>query len=108
MDCVRQVIRHEGIRGLYRGMSASYLGTVETALHLVLYEKLKTVFSQSLKTTEGASPTWTEVAHWVSTSGAAGSAKLAANILTYPHEARSYSYFSFGTLLTVYRSSEPG
>ncbi|EYE93962.1 mitochondrial carrier [Aspergillus ruber CBS 135680] len=86
VDCVRQVIRHEGIRGLYRGMSASYLGTVETALHLVLYEKLKTVFNQSLKTTEGASPTWTELAHWASTSGAAGSAKLAANLLTYPHE----------------------
>ncbi len=38
LDCVRQVVRQEGIRGLYRGLSASYLGTVETALHLVLYE----------------------------------------------------------------------
>lgn len=89
-------------------MSASYLGTVETALHLVLYEKLKTVFSQSLKTTEGASPTWTELAHWVSTSGAAGSAKLAANLLTYPHEVRCYPSFDLGALLTVCRLSEPG
>ncbi|KFH44412.1 putative mitochondrial carrier-like protein [Hapsidospora chrysogenum ATCC 11550] len=41
LDCVRQVVRAEGVRGLYRGLSASYLGTVETAMHLVLYERLK-------------------------------------------------------------------
>lgn len=87
VDCVRQVVQHEGVRGLYRGMSASYLGTVETALHLVLYERLKSVFRRSLRTVDGTgSATWTEVANWISTSGAAGTAKLAACLLTYPHE----------------------
>ena len=87
VDCVKQVVRHEGIQGLYRGLSASYLGTVETVLHLVLYERLKTVFRGSLKTTDGTgSPTWTEVVNWISTSGAAGTAKLAASLITYPHE----------------------
>lgn len=87
VDCVRQVVRNEGIRGLYRGLSASYLGSVETALHLVLYERLKSIFRRSLKTTDAmGAATWTEVANWISTSGAAGSAKLAANIMTYPHE----------------------
>lgn len=38
LDCVRQVLQKEGIGGLYRGLSASYLGTIETMLHLVLYE----------------------------------------------------------------------
>lgn len=36
LDCVRQVLRHEGLKGLYKGLSASYLGSVETALHLVM------------------------------------------------------------------------
>lgn len=91
VDCVRQVLRHEGIGGLYRGLSASYLGTVETALHLVLYERLKTVFSRSLHDTENrGSATWTEIVHWISTSGAAGTAKLAANLITYPHEVRAF------------------
>lgn len=97
VDCVRQVLRHEGIGGLYRGLSASYLGTVETALHLVLYERLKTSFSRALHDTENrGSATWTEIVHWISTSGAAGTAKLAANLITYPHEVRcSFLCLSF-------------
>lgn len=48
-DCARQVIKTEGIAGLYRGLSASYLGTVETVLHLVMYEKLKLFFRGRLE-----------------------------------------------------------
>jgi solute carrier family 25 protein 33/36 len=48
LDCLRQVIRHEGVRGLYKGLSASYLGTVETALHLVLYEQFKVLSRRAL------------------------------------------------------------
>lgn len=83
MDCVRQVVRTEGIRRLYRGLSASYLGTVETAMHLVLYERLKVMMRYGLRGTSWASG---ELETWISTSGAAGSAKLAAVFLTYPHE----------------------
>ncbi|KAF2870181.1 mitochondrial carrier domain-containing protein [Massariosphaeria phaeospora] len=87
LDCVRQVLRQEGIRGLYRGLSASYLGTVETALHLVLYERLKMLYSRvlggiNLQNSTGRD----ELIKWVSTSGAAGSSKLAAVLMTYPHE----------------------
>ncbi|KAI9841882.1 MAG: hypothetical protein M1837_000352, partial [Sclerophora amabilis] len=41
LDCTRQVLRHEGIRGLYRGLSASYLGVTESTLQWVLYEQMK-------------------------------------------------------------------
>lgn len=40
LDCVRQTIRTEGIRGLYRGLSASYLGVSESTLQWVLYEQV--------------------------------------------------------------------
>ncbi|TFK19774.1 mitochondrial carrier [Coprinopsis marcescibilis] len=40
-DCTRQIAQQEGFRGFYKGISASYLGTVDTVLHLSLYEHLK-------------------------------------------------------------------
>lgn len=33
--------REEGIRGFYRGLTASYWGVTEGALHFLLYERLK-------------------------------------------------------------------
>jgi len=93
LDCVRQVIQQEGIRGLYRGLTASYLGTAETVLHLVLYEQLKIIYRRALKDTHIWNNTvWDETADWISTSGAAGSAKLAAVLAMYPHEVCSVSY----------------
>ncbi|XP_078729443.1 solute carrier family 25 member 36-like [Lampetra fluviatilis] len=41
LQCVRKVYRTEGVRGFYRGMTASYAGISETIVHFVLYESLK-------------------------------------------------------------------
>ncbi|KAJ5085726.1 Mitochondrial carrier protein RIM2 [Penicillium argentinense] len=87
LDCLRQVIRHEGLGGLYKGLSASYLGAAETALHLVLYERLKGILHKSLVSPDGTdTPTQKEITSWISTTGAAGSAKFAAALIAYPHE----------------------
>ncbi|KAJ5677514.1 Mitochondrial carrier protein RIM2 [Penicillium maclennaniae] len=87
LDCLQQVLRQEGIRGLYKGLSASYLGSAETALHLVLYERLKTMLHSSLGSPDGQdTATQREITSWISTTGAAGSAKFAAALLAYPHE----------------------
>ncbi|KAJ5802184.1 Mitochondrial carrier protein RIM2 [Penicillium pulvis] len=87
LDCVQQVLRQEGVRGLYKGLSASYLGSVETALHLVLYERLKTMMAQSLGSPDGKdTAAQKEITSWISTTGAAGSAKFAAALIAYPHE----------------------
>lgn len=92
LDCIQQVLRYEGLRGLYRGLSASYLGSAETALHLVLYERLKGIMHRSLGSPDKKqTPTQQEIANWVSTTGAAGSAKFAAALLAYPHEVRTAS-----------------
>ncbi|GAB0490775.1 hypothetical protein MMPV_002013 [Pyropia vietnamensis] len=40
-DAIRTVYREEGIRGFYRGLTASYWGVTEGALHFLLYERLK-------------------------------------------------------------------
>ncbi|RDA90782.1 hypothetical protein CP533_3602 [Ophiocordyceps camponoti-saundersi (nom. inval.)] len=41
LDCVRQIVRNEGFGGLYKGMSASYLGVAESTLQWMLYEQMK-------------------------------------------------------------------
>lgn len=90
LDCIRQVLRQEGISGLYKGLSASYLGSLETALHLVLYERIKTTLHTSLGSPDGKeTATQKEITSWLSTTGAAGSAKFAAALIAYPHEVRS-------------------
>lgn len=88
LDCVQQVLKTEGIAGFYRGLSASYLGTVETVIHLVLYERLKILF-RGLEGRRGATgSSEDETSSWTSTSGAAGCAKVAAVLATYPHEVQ--------------------
>lgn len=104
LDCFRQVTRTEGIRGLYRGLTASYLGTIETALHLVMYERLKVTIRYAMG---GDDASMKGLESWISTSGAAGSAKLAAVFMTYPHEVRpslSRADFRQLTFLQVIRT----
>lgn len=89
VDCVRQILQKEGISGLYRGLSASYLGSIETVIHLVLYEKIKLLYGQAFVTPGNSNnAASSELRKWMSTSGAAGSAKLAAVLVTYPHEVQ--------------------
>uniref|UniRef100_A0A8C6BX19 Solute carrier family 25 member 36 n=1 Tax=Monodon monoceros TaxID=40151 RepID=A0A8C6BX19_MONMO len=40
-ECVRKVYQTDGLRGFYRGMSASYAGISETVIHFVIYESIK-------------------------------------------------------------------
>lgn len=89
-DCVKQTVRHEGIRGLYKGLSASYLGVVESASQWVLYEQMK-MFLARREAAKLADPghvhtTWDDVELWGGRIGAAGAAKLIAAVATYPHE----------------------
>lgn len=88
-DCVRQIIRDEGIRGLYKGMSASYLGVAESTLQWMLYEQMKASLARREERIErsGKEKTWWDKSvEWTGKAGAAGGAKLIAAVLAYPHE----------------------
>jgi solute carrier family 25 protein 33/36 len=96
IDCVRQVLRQEGIAGLYRGLSASYLGVTESTLQWVLYEqmKLRLARHEQRRVAAGrARSAWDRALDWGGKLGAAGSAKLFAAVATYPHEV-SFSFLS--------------
>ncbi|KAF9901286.1 hypothetical protein EC991_006305 [Linnemannia zychae] len=97
-----EILRTEGLRGLYKGLSASYLGVAEGTIQWVIYEHLKTRFAErrhadktSLALDTGSSLNQSSkgtmvggkrVEEWVDYLGAAGIAKFIAAAITYPHE----------------------
>jgi hypothetical protein len=88
-DCIKQVVRQEGIRGLYKGMSASYLGVTESTLQWVLYEQMKKSLAkreERIVLSERPKNLWDRTIEWTGNVGAAGGAKLVAALATYPHE----------------------
>lgn len=88
-DCIKQILREEGLRGLYKGMSASYLGVAESTLQWVLYEQMKAGLAkreERIVASGKEKDWWDNTVDWVGKPGAAGGAKLIAAILAYPHE----------------------
>ncbi|OCB89969.1 mitochondrial carrier [Sanghuangporus baumii] len=75
---ITRIVRQEGIRGFYKGLSASYLGVTEGTIQWTLYEKLKRLTAN----TEGRGG----FAEWLGMLGSAGTAKCVATLITYPHE----------------------
>ncbi|ORY69265.1 mitochondrial carrier domain-containing protein [Leucosporidium creatinivorum] len=71
------IFRAEGIRGFYKGLSASLLGVTEGTIQWTLYEKFKSVANHGKRAEEQGG--WR-------VSAAAGGAKLVATMITYPHE----------------------
>lgn len=90
LDCTLQTVRAEGIRGLYRGLSASYLGVTESTLQWVLYERMKKYIAEKeehrIMVAGRQRTTWDDAISWSYKLGAAGSAKFFAALITYPHE----------------------
>lgn len=77
LACISEIWRAEGVKGFYRGLSASYLGVAEGTIQWTLYEQFK-----ALRQRRGT----VREQNWVDKVGAAGAAKLIATIITYPHE----------------------
>ncbi|CCG84916.1 protein of unknown function [Taphrina deformans PYCC 5710] len=89
-DCIKQVLRNEGLSGLYRGMSASYLGVSESTIQWTTYEYFKSLIARRSEIRRQAglpANTSTETAiEWAGKLGAAATAKLFAAGIAYPHE----------------------
>lgn len=80
----KDIVRTDGIRGLYRGLSASYLGVSEGVIQWVLYERLKRIGrSKSVSLDDEKTGVLSYVGSIV---GASGGAKAVASLITYPHE----------------------
>ncbi|KAF9438726.1 hypothetical protein BGZ76_005458 [Entomortierella beljakovae] len=100
--CTLEILKTEGIRGLYKGLTASYLGVAESTIQWVIYEHLKRTLAnrraylnQSLELASSdhahlLKPRYLiggkDIGEWTEYLGAAGVAKFIASALTYPHE----------------------
>lgn len=88
-DCIKQVVQKEGLRSLYKGMSASYLGVTESTLQWVLYDRMKKGLERrqvNLERSRRAKTVWDQVVDFTGSFFAGGSAKFIAALAAYPHE----------------------
>ncbi|KAI8882524.1 mitochondrial carrier protein RIM2 [Backusella circina FSU 941] len=89
MDCLVSILKHEGIGGLYKGMSASYLGVAEGTIQWVIYEDLKkkwAVSKDDLTLKDQKMIGGKSVRDWAGHLGAAATSKFVAACIAYPHE----------------------
>lgn len=87
-ECVRRVYQTDGLRGFYRGMSASYAGISETVIHFVIYESIKQRLLEAKAAThmDGAEDTSKDASDFVGMMLAAATSKTCASSIAYPHE----------------------
>ncbi|KAH8551191.1 mitochondrial carrier domain-containing protein [Umbelopsis sp. PMI_123] len=93
LDCTLRILKEEGIKGLYKGMSASYLGVAEGTIQWVIYEHLKKRQMEAKAERLIASGQRADsnahaksVQDWIGNLAAAAASKFVAAGLTYPHE----------------------
>jgi hypothetical protein len=96
---IKQIAREEGIRGFYKGLSASYLGVTEGTIQWVLYERLKRMTASVEK--KGG------LQEWAGMLTSAGTAKCVASLITYPHEVRVLFFPVFSHMRTDMSGSDP-
>ncbi|XP_063065079.1 solute carrier family 25 member 33 [Engraulis encrasicolus] len=81
LQCARFVYQKEGIRGFYRGLSASYAGISETMICFLIYETLKKEMAEQRMTEANKGAT-----DFMGLMVAAAFAKGCASCIAYPHE----------------------
>lgn len=77
LDIIRSIYRESGIKGFFRGITASYVGCIEGAVQWMAYEKAKS-FMSAKSTKNELSP---QEYFW-----SAFASKFLAIVITYPHE----------------------
>lgn len=90
LQCAMHVYRTEGLRGFYRGVTASYAGVSETIIHFVIYEALKKELRSS-QHSHSPSPTLPPNNDFFGLMGAAAVSKTCATCIAYPHGEQVHS-----------------
>eukprot|EP00069_Balaena_mysticetus_P008876 bmy_06050T0 len=85
LQCARYVYQTEGIRGFYRGLTASYAGISETIICFAIYESLKKYLKEAplASSTNGTEKNST---NFFGLMAAAALSKGCASCVAYPHE----------------------
>lgn len=83
LQCARYVYKTEGIRGFYRGLTASYAGISETMICFLIYETLKKELAESQLTSRNGEQKG--ALDFLSLMLAAAISKGCASCIAYPH-----------------------
>ncbi|XP_033104649.1 solute carrier family 25 member 36-like isoform X2 [Anneissia japonica] len=78
---IKSVYQKEGVRGFYRGVTASYAGISETAIHFMIYEQIKLWLRDGKTDYDNKT-----LKDFLSFMGAAAISKSSASVIAYPHE----------------------
>lgn len=99
-ECVQRVYQMDGLRGFYRGMSASYAGISETVIHFVIYEsiKRKLLESKARAIMDEDEESVKDASDFVGMMLAAATSKTCATSIAYPHGNPSPPYLLFSTV----------
>lgn len=86
-DCMRRVYQTDGLRGFYRGMSASYAGISETVIHFVIYESIKRrlLEAKAPPNSNEEEEVSKDASDFVGMMLAAATSKTCATSIAYPH-----------------------
>ena len=82
--CIRQVYNEKGVRGFYKGITASYYGISETVIHFVIYEFLKAKIRE-LKGRTYLNDTNRTLVDFLEFMGCGATSKTIASCIAYPH-----------------------
>lgn len=84
LQCARYVYQTEGIRGFYRGLTASYAGISETMICFLIYETLKKKLAEGQLTSPG-NEMEKGASDFLGLMLAAAFSKGCASCIAYPH-----------------------
>lgn len=85
LQCAMRVYYREGLRGFYRGVTASYAGVTETVIHFVLYEALKQRLREHQLLLTPAVVLSPNAQDFCGLMAAAAVSKTCASCIAYPH-----------------------
>nr|XP_060618569.1 solute carrier family 25 member 36-A-like [Anolis sagrei ordinatus] len=86
LQCAMRVYYTEGLRGFYRGITASYAGVSETIIHFVIYEALKQRLREDQAFLAPSLPLSHNSQDFCRLMAAAAISKTCASCIAYPHE----------------------
>ncbi|KAK0396206.1 hypothetical protein QR680_001620 [Steinernema hermaphroditum] len=84
-SCIRRIYQREGMKGFYKGVTASYMGISETMIQFVLYEYFRQIVDDRIGigiTKNGDK----KPSNFISCMVSGGVAKFFACVIAYPHE----------------------
>ncbi|XP_015266518.1 PREDICTED: solute carrier family 25 member 33 [Gekko japonicus] len=86
LQCASYVYQTEGIRGFYRGLTASYAGISETIICFAIYEKLKKHVNNIRLSPSPSGGSERKSTNFFGLMAAAAISKGCASCIAYPHE----------------------